>query len=76
MDGAENAEVRSETSFTTRSTEISLLDMAEDAEFGGNGDGGNDETVERSPLSKKPNRPTEYFTSLHSDADGALFEKR
>ena len=38
--------------------------MAEDAEVGGNGDGGDDETVERSPLSKKPNVPTGYLTSL------------
>ena len=43
---------------TTRSAENLPSDMAEDAEVGGNGDGGDDETVKRSPLSKKPNVPT------------------
>ena len=40
--------------------------MAEDAEIGGNGDGGDDETVKRSP-SKKSSGPTGYLTSLHSE---------
>ena len=66
MDGAEDAEVRSGTSSTTRSAKNSPLDMAEDAEVGGNGDGGNDKTVERSP-SKKPSVPTGYLTSLRSE---------
>ena len=76
MDGAEDAEVGSGTSSTTRSAENSSasVDMAEDAEVG-EGDGGDDETVERSP-SKKPNGPTEYLTSLRFDADSAPFEKR
>ena len=47
MDGAEDAEVGSGTSSTTRSAENSPSDMAEDAEVGGNGDGGDDETVEK-----------------------------
>ena len=50
--------------------------MAEDAEVGGNGDGNNDETVKRSRLFKKSNRPTEYLISLRSDANSAPFEKR
>ena len=37
--------------------------MAGDAKVGDNGDGGDDETVERSPLSKKPNRRLKYLTS-------------
>ena len=54
---AEDAEVGSGTSSTTKSAEnlSASVDMAEDAEVGGNGDSGNDETVERSPLSKKSN---------------------
>ena len=76
MDGAEDAKFGSGTSPTTRSAENSPLDMAEDAEVGGKGDGGSNETVKRSPLSKKPNGPTEYLTSLRSDADSAPFEKR
>ena len=50
--------------------------MAKDTEIGDNGNGGDDETVKRSSLSKKPNGPTKYFTSLRSNADNALFEKR
>ena len=50
--------------------------MAENAEVGGNGDGGDDETVERSPLSKKSSGPMGYLTSLRSDADSAPFAKR
>ena len=46
---AEDAEVGSGTSSTTRSAENSSasVDMAENAEVGGNGDGGDDETVEK-----------------------------
>ena len=73
---AEDAEVGSGTSSTTRSAENSPSDMAENAEIGGNGDGSDDETVKRSPLSKKPNGLTEYLTSLCFDADSAPFEKR
>ena len=73
---AEDAEVESETSSTTRSAENSALNMAEDAEVDGNGDSVDNETVKRSPLFKKPNGPTEYLTSLRSDADSIPFEKR
>ena len=52
MDRAENAEVGSGTNSTTRSAENSPSDMAEDAEVGGNGDGGDDEMVKRSTSSK------------------------
>ena len=52
----------------TRSAKNSPLDMAEDAEIG-EGDGGDNEMIKKSPLSKKPNIPTRYFTSLR-------FEKR
>ena len=78
IDRAEDAEVGSGTSSTTRLAENSSASvyMAEDAKVGGNGDGGDDEMVERSPLSNKPNGPTEYLTSLRSDPDSALFEKR
>ena len=74
---AEDAEVGSGTSSITRSAEnLSVsVDMAEDAEVGGNGYSGDNETVERSP-SKKPNGPTKYLTSLRSDADNAAFEKK
>ena len=49
---AEDAEVDSGTSSTTRSAEnlSALVDMAEDAEIGGNGDGGDDETVKKITL--------------------------
>ena len=76
INGAEDAEVGSETSSPTRSAENLPLDMAEDAEVGGNGDGSDDEIVKKSPLSKKQNGPTEYLTSLLSNIDSALFEKR
>ena len=66
-DMADDAEVGSGTSSTTRSAKNSPLDMAEDAEVGGNGNGGDDETVERSPLSKKPNVSTGYLTSIRSE---------
>ena len=42
-----------------------LVDMAKDAEFS-EGNSGDDETVERSPLSKKPNVLIGYLTSLRS----------
>ena len=75
-DMAENTEVESGTSSTTRSDKNLPRDMAEDAEVDSNGDDGNDQTVKRSPLFKKPNGPAEYLTSLRSDADSAVFEKR
>ena len=56
MDGAEDAEVGSGTSSTTRSAENLLSDMAEDAEVGGNSDGDDDEIVKRSPPSKNVKR--------------------
>ena len=75
-DMAEDAEVGSGTSSITRSAKnlSASVDMAKDAEVG-EGDGGDDETVKRSP-SKKPNVPTGYLTSLRSDTDSALFAKR
>ena len=51
---------------TTRLAENLPSDMAGDAEVGGNGDSDDNETVERSPLSKKPNGPTRYLISLRS----------
>ena len=63
---AEDAEVGSGTSSTTRSARNSLLNIAEDVEIGGHGDANDDETVKRSP-SKKPSGPTKYLTSLHSE---------
>ena len=73
---AEDTKVGGGTSSTTRSAKnfLASVDMAEDAEVG-EGDDGDDETVERSP-SKKPNVPTGYLTSLRSDADSAPFAKR
>ena len=46
---AENAEVDSKTSSTTRSAKnlSASVDMTENAEVGGNGDGGDDETVKK-----------------------------
>ena len=52
-DIAENAEIESGTSSTTRSAKNSPSDMVKDAELGGNSDGGDDETVKKSSLSKK-----------------------
>ena len=74
---AEDAEVGRRTSSTTRSAKnlSASVDMAEDAEVG-EGDGGDDETVKRSPLSKKLNGPIGYLTSLCSDADSAPFRKK
>ena len=66
MDRAENAEIKSGTSFITRSPKNLLSDMAEDAEIVSNDDSDDDKTVKRSPLSKKPNKSTRYLTSLHS----------
>ena len=45
---------------------VSVRDLAEDVEIDGNGDGSDDETVKRTPLSKKPNWPTRYLTALPS----------
>ena len=52
----ENAEIGSETSPITKSAKnlSVLVDMAEDAKVD-KGDGGNDKTIKRSPLSKKLN---------------------
>ena len=74
-DIAENAEVRSGISFTTKSAKNLSLDMAEDAKVGGNSDGGDNETVKKSP-SKKSSGPMAYLISLRSDADSSLFKKR
>ena len=49
--------------------------MAKYAEVGGNSNGGDDETVKKSP-SRKLNGSTEYLTFLRSDANSAPFEKR
>ena len=59
---AEDVEVGS----IIRPTQNLLSDMAEDVEVVGDGDGGNDEMVKRSSLSKKPNIFIEYLTSQHS----------
>ena len=40
--------------------------MTEDAEIDGNGDSGEDEMVEKSPLFKKSNGSIGYLTSLRS----------
>ena len=48
--------------------------MAKDVEVGGNSDNGNDETVKRSLVSKKPNVSTEYFTFLHSKKRWVFFD--
>ena len=71
-DMAEDAEVGSRTSSTTRSAEnlSASVDMAEDAEVGENA-GDNDEMVKRSPF-KKLNVPIGYLTFLHLDADSVL----
>ena len=73
---AKDAELGSATSSTTRSAENLPLDIAEDVEVGGNSDGSDDETLERSPLFKKLNRPMGYLTSLRSDVDSTSFTKR
>ena len=58
IDRAKYNKVGSGTSCTTRSAEnlSASVDMAEDAEVGGNGDGGDDETVEKSPFFQKAKR--------------------
>ena len=60
---AEDVEVGSGTSFTTKSAKNSLLDMSENAKVGNNDDGGDDKIVKRSPL-KKSSGLTGYFTFL------------
>ena len=74
---AENAEVGSRTSSTTRSAKnlAALVNIAEDAKVG-ESDGGDDETVKKSPLFRKLSGPIGYLTSLRSNADSASFEKR
>ena len=52
IDEGEDADGGSKTSSTTRSAKNSLLDIAENAEVGVNGDGSDDEIVKRSPPSK------------------------
>ena len=47
LDMVEDIEVESRTSSTTRLAENLTWDMAEDAEVGGNGDGDDNETVEK-----------------------------
>ena len=76
MNGAEDAELGSGTSSTTKSAEnlSASVDMAEDAKVG-EGNGGDDKTVKRSP-SKMPNVLIGYLTSLSSNADSAPFAKR
>ena len=65
--GAKDTKLGSGTSLTTRSPKnmSASVKIIEDAEVG-KGDGGNDEIVKRSPLSKKSNIPTGYLTFLHS----------
>ena len=75
LDMAEDIEVGSKTSSITRSAKNLPSDMAEDAELGGNGNGGDDETVQRSPF-RKWSRPTKYLTSLRSHADSSSFKKK
>ena len=63
-DMTEDAEVGSKISFTTRSAKnlSASVDMAKDAEVSG-GDSGDDETVNRLSLFKKPNISMEYLIS-------------
>ena len=63
---AKDVEVKSGTSSTTRSTKNLPLNMAEDGEIGSNGNCVDNEKVKTSPLSKKPNVLTRYFTFLRS----------
>ena len=65
---AEDIEIGSGTSSTTRSAEnvSASMDIAEDAQVGEN-DGDDDEIVKRSPFSKKPNVPIRYLISLYSE---------
>ena len=76
MDGAEDAEVGSGTSSTIRSARNLPSDMAKDAKVGSNSNGGDDKTIERSPLSKKSSRPIGYLTFLRFDADSTSPAKR
>ena len=76
LDMAEDAKVESGTSSIARSDKNSPRDMAEHAEVGGHADGGDDKTIKRSFLSKKPNGFIGYLTPLRSNADSAPFEKR
>ena len=64
---AEDIKIGSGTSLITRSAKnlSASIKMVEDVEVG-DGDGGDDKTVGRSPLSKKSNVPIENFTFLHS----------
>ena len=59
-----NGEIRSGISSTTRLAENFPSDMTVDIGFICNGDDDDDKTVKRSPLSKKPNKPTGYLISL------------
>ena len=52
---AKNAEVVSGISSATKSAKNLPFDIAEDIEVVGNGDGSDNESVKRSPFSKKPN---------------------
>ena len=65
MDRAEDIEVGSKTSSTTRSAKNLLVsvDMAEGAEVG-EGDGGDGKTVKRLPFSKKLSGPIRNHTFL------------
>ena len=74
-DIAEDVEVGNRTSFTTRLAKILPSDMLEDADIGGNDNGGDNKTVERLSF-KKLSGPTKYLTSLHYNTDKALFKKR
>ena len=55
---------------------VSVRDLAVDTEVGSNGDGSDNKMVKKSPLSKKPNVSIGYPTSIYSNADSILFEKR
>ena len=76
---AKDANIGNKTSSTTRSAKNLLVsvDMAEDAEIAKSNDGndGNDKMVIKS-FSKKLSGPIGYLTSLRSNADSVLFEKR
>ena len=62
---AEHAEINSKTSSITKSAENLSLDMVKDPENGGNGDGGNDKIVKKSPFSKKSSGLIGYVTLVH-----------
>ena len=65
MDGTEDADVGSGTSFTTKSVKYLPLDMAQDAEVGDIGDSSDNKTVKKSPFSKKLSGSIRYFYFLH-----------